>query len=79
MDLTFSFGLGATEDEAGLLPEMTVARDTMAGCKPTLDRGIGTVADPYQPQYTQHSTQDADDPAVTMVIQHPDTPRRSQL
>jgi len=119
LDLTFSFGLGATEDEAGVLPEMTVARDTLAGCKPTLDRGIGTIADPYrdhdtsyeeiagnweqyearmeevytalvtsspytfaepyQPQYTQHSTQDADDPAVTMVIQHPDTPRRSNL
>lgn len=119
LDLTFSFGLGATEDEPGLLPEMTVARDTTAGCKPTLDRGIGTRADPYrdhdtsydeiaetweqyearmeevytalvtsspytfaepyQPQFTQHSTVDADDPAVTMVIQHPDTPRRSQF
>jgi hypothetical protein len=119
LDLTFSFGFGATEDEAGVLPEMTVARDTLGACRPTLDRGIGTVADPYrdhdtsyeeiagnweqyearmeevysalvtsspytlaepyQPRYTQHSTAAADDPAVTMVIQHPDTTRSSQL
>jgi len=92
LDLTFSFGFGATEDEAGVLPEPTVARDTLGSCKPTLDSGIGTVADPYRdhdtsyeviagypPRFTRHATHDADDPAVTLVIQHPDTRRPSQL